>query len=159
MAAASPSPRQRLGRRVALGLFWVVAVWISVAAALAVTRGVFTGAPEGAAHVSCSEGLRALSGAIVRARTAAAGSEGSEDEALARFRGGLEPEWSTHNAVTAACHGRAEDERALDALERLRYAEEHAVRREAGELAPLRRRVQSVVDAPNGPANSEAPRP
>jgi len=34
---------------------------------------------------------------------------------------------------------------ALDAIEQLRYAEEHAVRREAAELAPLRRRVQAIA--------------
>ncbi len=44
----------------------------------------------------------------------------------------------------------ARDATTLDAIERLRYAEEHAVRREAGELAPLRRKVQAIVDGELG---------
>jgi len=92
--------------------------------------------------------------AVDRARLAAAGTEG-EDAALARFRSALEPEWSHRDGVASRCKGAAADEATLDAIERLRYAEEHAVRREAGELAPLRRRVQGIIDrelspCPNG---------
>jgi hypothetical protein len=157
MADPAPSPRQRLGRRAALVVYWVVVVSISVAAAVSVTLQVFA-APPGPRFASCEDGLRALAAGVDRARAAAAASEGNEDEAIARFRGALDPDWSGLEGVASSCRGKAENERALDALERLRYAEEHAVRRESGELAPLRRRVQAVVDAlPPQPA--QTPRP
>jgi hypothetical protein len=157
MAESAPSPRQRTGRRAALVAYWALVVSISVAAAASVTLQVFA-APPGPAFASCEAGLRALSAAVDRARGAAAASEGDEDDAIARFRRALEPDWSGVDGVAASCRGKAENQRTLDALERLRYAEEHAVRRESGELAPLRRRVQAVVDAlPPPPAQNPRP--
>jgi hypothetical protein len=104
---------------------------------------------------------------VVRARDDAAKTDQGEDAALARFRSALEPEWSHRDDIAARCQGTPRDKGALDAIERLRYAEEHAVRREAGELAPLRRRVQAIVDrdltgrAPEGASSmlSTAPAP
>jgi hypothetical protein len=101
-------------------------------------------------YAGCREGLRALALAVERAREAAPGMDG-EDAAIARFRSSLEPEWTYRDGVAAACRGSARDERALDAIERLRYAEEHAARREAGDLAPLRRRVRAIMDGELGP--------
>ena len=128
---------------------------LATASAVQVTRQVFfdpcpggLSCPGSATAVSfktCRDGLLALHTAVERARQAAAGTDG-EDAALARFRTALTPEWGFRDDVAAACRGKAEDEGALDAIERLRYAEEHAVRREAGELAPLRRRVEAIVD-------------
>ena len=73
--------------------------------------------------------------------------------ALARFRSTLAPAWTYRDGVAASCRGSEDNERALDAIERLRYAEEHAARREAGDLAPLRRRVRAIVDGQLGPAS------
>jgi hypothetical protein len=151
---ASPSARRR-GRRIATGVFWAITAAVALASAVQVTRQVLfdpcpgglscTGAPAPASMKTCREGLLALHAAVERARRAAAGTDG-EDAALARFRAALTPEWGYRDDVAGACRGAAEDEGALDAIERLRYAEEHAVRREAGELAPLRRRVEAIVD-------------
>ncbi len=127
------------------------------AAAVAVTLQVFA-APPGPRFGSCEDGIRALAGAIDRARAAAAASDGDEDDAIARFRRALEPDWAGFDGVASSCRTKPENQRALDAIERLRYAEEHAVRREAGELAPLRRRVQAIVDAlPPPPAQNPRP--
>ncbi len=109
-----------------------------------------TAQPAGQEAPTCHRGLRSLFDALTRARDAAAGSEGGEDEALGRFRRALEPEWSLRDNVASRCRGSARDAATLDAIERLRYAEEHAVRREAGELAPLRRKVQATVDSELG---------
>ena len=174
----TPSGARRRGRLIAIGLFWAVTVGIAVASATQVTQQVFfnlcpagLSCPGPASTVSfssssCREGLLALHGAVERARLAAAGTDG-EDAALARFRAALAPEWNHRDDVAAACRARPEDEGALDAIERLRYAEEHAVRREAGELAPLRRRVEAIVDRelshpgtpPPAPGDSAHPSP
>jgi hypothetical protein len=144
--ALSSSPR-KTGRRVAILIFWTLVALVCVAGAAQVTRQVFFLPPKegGLLFASCHAGLLALHKAVDRARLAAAGTEG-EDAALARFRSALEPEWGHRDGVASRCKGVAADEATLDAIERLRYAEEHAVRREAGELAPLRRRVQGILD-------------
>lgn len=152
----------------AIGLFWAVTVAIAVASATQVTQQVFfdpcpgglscPGTPTAVTFSTCREGLLALHGAVERARLAAAGTDG-EDAALSRFRAALTPEWGHRDDVAGACRGIADDEGALDAIERLRYAEEHAVRREAGELAPLRRRVDAIVDRKPSRPGTEAPAP
>jgi hypothetical protein len=150
-------------------VFWALTVAVALVSAVQVTRQVLfnpcagglscSGAPAGPSFKVCRDGLLALHGAVERARRAAAGTDG-EDAALDRFRSALTPEWGYRDDVAGACRGKAEDEGALDAIERLRYAEEHAVRREAGELAPLRRRVEAIVNRelsrPGAP--SSAPR-
>jgi hypothetical protein len=132
---------------------YALAAWIGVVGAVQVTRQVMFAPSAPLPYASCREGLRAMVAALDRARHAAPGLDGREEVALDRFRRSLEPEWSYRHQIAAACRGQAEDERALDAIERLRYAEEHAVRREAGDLAPLRRRVQAIVDERLSPAN------
>jgi len=97
---------------------------------------------------------------VERARGAAPGTDG-EDAAIERFRAALLPEWGHFDGVAVSCKGSEKDEGALDAIERLRYAEEHAVRREAGDLAPLRRRVQGIIEtdlaASGAPQEREGP--
>jgi hypothetical protein len=148
-APAEPSPR-RTGRRVAQAIYYGSVAAICVGSTVQIAHQLFytPGAPS--PFASCREGLSALARAIDRARAAAPGTDG-EDAALARFRTALEPDWRFRDGIAATCRGSAPDERALDAIERLRYAEEHAVRREAGDLAPLRRKVQAIVDNDLGP--------
>jgi precorrin-6B methylase 1 len=89
---------------------------------------------------------------VERARRAAGElSEASEDAALARFRQALLPGWDRRDEIAAACESNAEQVRALDVIERLRYAEERAVRREVSELAPLRRKVEALRTSPPKP--------
>ncbi len=137
------------GRRIALTLYYAVVALVGGAIAVQVTQQVFFEPAAPPPYATCQQGLVALFGALGRAREAAAGSEGGEDAALARFRSALEPEWTYRDGVASLCRRSATtggDTGTLDAIERLRYAEEHAVRREAGELAPLRRKVQALVD-------------
>jgi hypothetical protein len=149
----SPAPEKRppltaraRGRRAALIVYYAVVGAICAAGAVQVTRQVLFEPEPPPPYATCHEGLRALAAAVARAREAAAGSDGDVDTALSRFRAALEPEWTYRDGVASRCRGSAKDAGALDAIERLRYAEEHAVRREAGELAPLRRNVQTIVD-------------
>lgn len=134
-----------------MGVYYSLAAVIIVASTVQIVRQVFFLPVQPSPYASCHEGLLALARAVERAREAAPGTDG-EDAAIARFRGGLEPEWGYRDGIAASCRASAKDVRALDAIERLRYAEEHAARREAGDLAPLRRRVRAIIDGELGPA-------
>ncbi len=160
----APPPRppraggaRTLGRRVAMGVYYALVVAVSLVGAVEVTQQVLFQPAPTAPYPACRDGLRALYASVVRARDAAAHTGTGEDAALARFRDALEPAWTYRDGVAARCRGSAKDEGTLDAIERLRYAEEHAVRREAEELAPLRRRVQAIIDGEIGPGPTSVP--
>jgi hypothetical protein len=127
-----------------MAIYYVLVGVVVLAGAGEVSYQVFFSDRAPSPYATCAEGLRALYGATEEARRAAADSHGEED-ALTRFRGALDPTWARRDSIAATCKSPA-DEALLDAIERLRYAEEHAVRREAGDLAPLRQRVQSLVE-------------
>jgi hypothetical protein len=93
---------------------------------------------------SCRDGQVALYDALSRAAVAAQGDD-DVDEALRRFRAALMPEWQALEGTRVLCSRVESDLRSLDALERLRYAEEHAVRREASSLAALRRQAATSL--------------
>ncbi|MBK9263600.1 MAG: hypothetical protein IPM54_27815 [Polyangiaceae bacterium] len=143
------TPRQAAARKrsraLAVVVYYGLIGVICIAATAQITQQLFYQPKVAAPYASCHEGLSALVSAIERARHAAPGTDG-EDPAIERFRTALKPEWTYFDSVADACRGSVKDEGALDAIERLRYAEEHAVRREAGDLAPLRRKVQAIVD-------------
>ncbi len=120
-----------------------MAVWV-VAATLQITQQALFPEVRPSPYGSCAAGLQHLELGLGRARQSAAEGDEDPDEALRRFRLALDPEWLHLEGVRASCRGEAEL-RGLDALERLRYAEEHAVRREAASLAALRRRVDSEL--------------
>lgn len=143
------------GRRAAFGIFYLLAIGVSVAGSVQIFVQAFQRreAP-GLGVSSCSDGLARLTTAVERARKAASVTDG-EDAALADFRQALTPEWDDRDHIEDLCRSSAQSMAALDAIEQLRYAEEHAVRREAAELAPLRRRVQAIAP----PAAVEAGRP
>lgn len=127
------------------GFYALVVVFIVIAAGN-VTWQVWAPAFRAYSPIDCREGLRALTQAIDRARQEAQSlSDASEDQALTRFRIALQPEWDEHDRVAASCHGNPALAEALDVIERLRYAEERAVRREVHDLAPLRRRVSQLA--------------
>lgn len=117
--------------------------------------------------VECVDGIRSLARAIERARVAVHRSDLKESEAVSCYRSNLEPEWSRRGAVQEACQGDANRLRALDAVIHLGFAEEHAVRRDAVELASFRRHATDLIEKhlpppdpgspPAGPASSGAP--
>jgi hypothetical protein len=137
---------RRTGRRLLIVAYYVVlGLFIAIAGGHVIWQ---LWAPVLANHpkVDCRAGLYGLGLAIDRARAEAqASSQQGEDVAVSRFRHALEPEWAHDAAIAASCDGDANLAKALDAIERLRYAEERAVRREVNELAPLRRTVQGLM--------------
>ncbi|MBL8743318.1 MAG: hypothetical protein JNK04_19540 [Myxococcales bacterium] len=137
-----PPAALRRGRRFATIAFLSVVAVFTLAQAGQITRQVLFPrvVPSG---LTCEQSLVELYGALERARTAGE-ADLDQDTALARFRAALEPEWLTLEGARVNCSS-ADQRRSLDALERLRYAEEHAVRREAASLAALRRQVAADV--------------
>jgi hypothetical protein len=99
--------------------------------------------PANAPVLECRAGLSALISAIHRARTAASKVSG-EHAALATFRDALLPEWSTRPAFDERCAGDADALQSLGEIDRLRYAEEHALRYEALDVAGRRTRVRAL---------------
>jgi len=148
MSTATPKPvsGRKRSRALAVIVYYSVIVVICIAATAQITKQVFFQPRVASPYASCHEGLSALVSAIERARRAAPGTDG-EDRAIERFRTALNPDWGYVDGIADSCRGSVKDEGALDAIERLRYAEEHAVRREAGDLAPLRRKVQAIVES------------
>ncbi|RLB46931.1 MAG: hypothetical protein DRI90_26865 [Deltaproteobacteria bacterium] len=149
-APSSLSSRRKIGRRLAQGLYYIMIGAIGVAVVVQVSRQVFFAAtpPEPARFASCDEGLRELVVAIERGRhvaewSTADGGDTDEEVALSRYRTVVETAWRHRDAVAAMCTG--ERRAALDAVERLRYSEEHGVRSQAGELTALRARVRKLV--------------
>ncbi|MEZ4303033.1 MAG: hypothetical protein R3B70_49370, partial [Polyangiaceae bacterium] len=141
-------------------------LYLAVAGAVAVAGGSQVVVQAFAHHAApelgistCNEGLGRLAAAVERARVAASGTDG-EDAALEHFREALRPDWDDRDHIEDLCRSSPSSLAALDAIERLRYAEEHAARREAAELAPLRRRVQALAPewAPSA-AGTGAPAP
>jgi hypothetical protein len=144
------SRRRLVGRRVARGLYYAVAAAVAAAATVQITQQVFFAASEASrpAPSSCAEGLTALYRAIEQGRAAAdrAHPDESEEAPLERFREAVTPAWRQREAVARSCRDRSESRRLLDALERLRYSEEHGVRHQATELTALRRRVRKLME-------------
>ena len=138
--------RQR-GRRVVMTAYYVVVVAFIAIGALNITWQVWAPRFRSYPPVDCRAGLQSLAEAVLRAQRAAARlSDASEDTALAEFRGALLPEWDGFDAVAASCRAQAGLSAALDAIYRLRYAEERAVRRETNQLTPLRRKVDHILE-------------
>ncbi|HLV68971.1 MAG TPA: hypothetical protein VKY73_24305 [Polyangiaceae bacterium] len=138
------APVARLGRRLGIVAFAVLVASVTATWSLQILDQVFwtEGPPS---DVSCRDGLLELERAITRARTAAAFEARGERAALARFRGALEPEWERRDAVARACREDALGRAALSEIDALRYAEEHAVRYEAGAVAAQRRRAEAIL--------------
>jgi hypothetical protein len=141
--------RRRTRRAVMIAYYAVVTTFIVIAAGN-VTWQIWAPRFRQHAATDCAAGLEALKRSVARARQAAEElTDASEDAALGRFRQALLPEWEKRDAIAAACQSNAELASALDVIERLRYAEERAVRREVSELAPLRRRVEQLRTSPH----------
>ncbi|MEZ4446483.1 MAG: hypothetical protein R3B72_45815 [Polyangiaceae bacterium] len=169
MSDSGETPPRRgpraLGRRVALGIYVAGILFVAGNATWQITKQVWFPDPpaEPAPFKGCEAGLRAfyrsIEGARVAARFSDPGGDRHEDRAVERFRAALAPLWRHRGQLAELCEG-SPNEGLLDAIERLRYSEEHAVRHQAHELTTLRRRVDQLVAArllggaapsPNGP--------
>ncbi|PIE05584.1 MAG: hypothetical protein CSA75_03980 [Sorangium cellulosum] len=137
------------GRRVIMIAYFVVVVVVCAICVVEISVQAFSRLRGRATDekVQCMEGIRGLVAAVDRARSAVDGSNRKESDVVAQYRAGLEPEWSNRGAVRRACRNNADKLRALDAIIHLGFAEEHAVRRNAVELAPFRRRASESLSA------------
>jgi hypothetical protein len=145
----SPLERRRLmGRRVAIAIFTGIFAGATLLWTVQILTAVWGTAPPSPA--GCAGGTASLERAVERARLAYAVEAGDEDEraALARYRNALEPEWAQRKAVEAACQGDEAGRKRLKDVIALRYAEEHTVRYESLDLAPLRRRLKGTSASP-----------
>lgn len=134
---------RRLGRRIALIVYGLVVSGFTAVCTVQILATVWFPA-KGDPAVNCRAGLQDLIVGVRNAQRAAAEETGGEREALASFRQVLGPAWERRESVEALCQGDPEALTALRLVDRLRYAEEHAVRYEASDVAGLRRRVKSV---------------
>lgn len=143
---ADPSIRPnaiRRGRAIGIALFAALVTTFTAVCAVQIIWQAWH--PAGALPAGeCRTGIRQLISAIHRAREAASRVTGGEQEELTQFRAALEPEWSTRPSLTDRCAGDTEALAALGEVDRLRYAEEHALRYEALDVANRRRRVEAI---------------
>lgn len=136
---------RRRGRTLGIALFAAIVTSITVAWSAQIILQVWT-PPQEPTELSCREGFQALLAAVERARSVAALETGGERESLARFRDALNPEWLQRRPIGEECRDDEKALRALRALDRLRYAEEHAVRYEAMDVASRRRRAAAYAE-------------
>ena len=134
---------RRRGRIFGIGVFIVLVTTFTVVCAIQILVQVW--APSGAAtDGDCRQGLQRLVTALERARRAAAAETGGERAALRQFRKNLMPEWSARPTLTQRCESEQALKRGLRQVDLLRYAEEHAVRYEATDVARLRLKVAQL---------------
>lgn len=143
MTRPSRSRAKRLGRRLgtlALATFVGVptAIW-----SIQIMKAVWS-PPPGPPPASCAAGMSGLLQALDRARSAARLSNSGERKNLAEFRAGLVPEWDSRAALGPLCEHEPRLQHLLKDIDALRYAEEHAIRYEAGALAGQRWRAREL---------------
>jgi hypothetical protein len=135
---------------VAQALYYGFVLFVAAAAVWQITAQVyFPSAPaDPPPFASCEAGLLSFYDSIGAARREAAevppSGDRDEEAALARFRAALEPLWRHRASLASMCRD-PRHEGVLDAIERLRYSEEHAVRHQAHELSALERQVGEMV--------------
>jgi len=143
MTRPARSRAKRLGRR--LGIL-ALATFVSVPTAIwsfQIMKAVWA-PPAGPAPASCAAGITGLLHALERARAAAHHASAGEQKNLAAFRAALLPEWESRPALVPACRAEPNRLAVLKEIDALRYAEEHAIRYEAGALSGQRRRAREI---------------
>lgn len=134
---------RQLGRTLGIVVYAVVMAAFTVVCSVQICLQVWAPTMENPPF-DCSAGALALAEAIDTARVAAA-DEPDEQAALAKFRGALAPTWKFRPALNGVCASNPEALRHLRAIDRLRYAEEHAVRYAAVDLAERRHEVERLI--------------
>lgn len=132
---------ERRGRSVGGFVFMVLVVVPTAIWASQVIRQAF--ATPDAAGINCEAGLSELLKGLDQAR-ASARPAADEDEAIEAFRANLGPTWTISRQVRAACKSVPARLVQYGRIERLRYAEEHAVRYETRGLSADRHAVEGI---------------
>ena len=131
---------RQLGRTLGITVFGLLMAAFTVVCSVQICWQVWN-PPVIPSTVGCSAGTLELVEAIEAARVASA-DQVEEKAALARFRGTVAPAWAHRSFLQHSCAGDPEAIRRLHAVDRLRYAEEHAVRYGAVDLAKRRQEVK-----------------
>ena len=108
--------------------------------------------------IDCATGVLGLVDGITLARQRAS-KVPTEQGALTAFRDTIAAPWSLYPAVERGCRASEDDRRRLREVERLRYAEEHAVRYRATDLTRRRQSVASLTQALRAPGPLEKAAP
>ncbi|HEY5960988.1 MAG TPA: hypothetical protein VIV60_30740, partial [Polyangiaceae bacterium] len=131
---------KKQGQRLGIALFTIImSAFIVVCGSQVMYQGFASS--RTAVPPECKAGIAELISALRRARLAAAAEPLGERASLDRFRKALQPEWLERGGLSDVCRSDPWAIEALSAVDRLRYAEEHAVRYESVDLAPSRRQV------------------
>jgi hypothetical protein len=134
---------RQLGRTIGIAVFSLIVAAFTAVCSVQICLQVW--APEiTPTTIDCSAGTLQLVEAIEAARLASA-DQAEEQPALAKFRGALTPAWTHRAAIDRACTGDVGAIQRLRAVDRLRYAEEHAVRYGAVDLAKRRQEVKRLL--------------
>jgi len=144
-ATARESQVRRLGRRLGIGAFSAVVGSFTIVCSVQICLQVWD-PPIKDIDVDCATGTLGLIEAVLEARSAAS-RETTEHDALARFRAAVAEPWSMRPALDRACSADPSAVRHLREIDRLRYAEEHAVRYSSVDLSRRRHAVQSLMPA------------
>jgi hypothetical protein len=140
---AKPGSVRQLGRTLGIIFYAAVVATFTVVCSAQICLQVW--APEvKPLPVDCAAGTLLLVDAIDAARLAAFAQPG-EQAALAKFRGAVAPAWAYRPALGKACAPDREALRRLREIDRLRYAEEHAVRYGSVDLALRRYEVKRFI--------------
>lgn len=143
-ASDAKSERVRqLGRTLGLAFYGAVVAAFTAVWSIQICIQVWSPKVE-PSPVGCAAGTLLLIEAIEKGRLIAADQPG-EQAALAKFRSALDPAWAYRPALGQACASDPEALARLRAVDRLRYAEEHAVRYAAVDLAQRRHEVKRLV--------------
>lgn len=130
--------RGRTAGKVVFGLLVAVPtlVW-----ALQIIFQAFASPPP--SELECEEGLEQLITGIEQARQSAFGQT-NEAQAIEAFRANLGSVWQEPRSVRERCKDEPGMRSMFGRVERLRYAEEHAVRYESRGIAADRRAVEQL---------------
>lgn len=132
---------ERRGRSLGALIFGLlIAIPTAVWATQVILQAFETPDAEG---LDCKAGLVALLEGLDQARASAVPAT-NEDEALEAFRQNLGTAWTAPRRVRAACLRDPERLAQFGKIERLRYAEEHAVRYQTRGLSADRNAVDSI---------------
>ena len=144
---AAPKANRKV-TRVVYGAFVAVTAVFVGGLIYEVATQVFAGeAPKvEALAADCAQGVKSLEAAVNRGIAAGLGSDGVDvDDAVARYRGKRDEEWTRLDRVATACAAQPRGKEAMAALARLDRQAEGVVRRQTAELRAVRREVDSFI--------------
>jgi hypothetical protein len=137
---------QRIGRRLGNIVFALLIGSFTIVCSVQILFQGFSSS-NGEVVTDCRDGLKGLVQSLHRAREATNLAPPSERSRIERFRAALLPEWNGRDELKRLCASSPWGKKAYYQVERLRWAEEHAVRYESADLAPSRQHVLSIEQA------------